>query len=144
MEPSEEVTGPLVINEFKFLRELCKGVSPIDRRIRFIGIVNHDGKLLTGLKEEGAAIPMSDARSRGTHESFFVLSSLIEGIKDINSCSADNRTLQISITEFNSTMLIVIPLNCQQIPVHLFRITELKRRVPIHNTRWYRPMIFTM
>ncbi len=101
----------MVINEFKFLHELCKSISPIDRRIRFVGIVNHDGKLLTGLKE--ATIPMSDARSRGTHESFFVLSSLIEGIKDINSCSAENRTLQISITEFNSTMLIVIPLNCQ-------------------------------
>ena len=101
----------MVINEFKFLRELCKSISPIDRRIRFVGIVNHDGKLLTGLKE--ATIPMSDARSRGTHESFFVLSSLIEGIKDINSCSTDNKTLQISITEFNSTMLIVIPLNCQ-------------------------------
>jgi hypothetical protein len=101
----------MVKNEFKFLRELCRSISPIDRRIRFVGIVNHDGKLLTGLKE--ATIPMSDTRSRGTHESFFVLSSLIEGIKDINSCSAENRTLQISITEFNSTMLIVIPLNCQ-------------------------------
>ena len=42
----------MVINEFKFLRELCKSISPIDRRIRFVGIVNHDGKLLTGLKEE--------------------------------------------------------------------------------------------
>ena len=53
----------MVINELKFLRELCKSILPIDRRIRFVGIVNHDGKLLTGLKEEEATIPMSDACS---------------------------------------------------------------------------------
>jgi hypothetical protein len=46
----------MVINELKFLRELCKSISPIDRLIRFVGIVNHDGKLLTGLKEEAETL----------------------------------------------------------------------------------------
>jgi|RhiMetdeSRZDD1v2_1073273.scaffolds.fasta_scaffold13065_8 hypothetical protein len=98
-----------ILEEREFLLDLCYGVLSVDKSIRFVGVIDVNGKLLAGKYRSNLQRPLITT----SHTSDFSQNSFYSGYLALTikkKFESDLGDLHFQLTEFEKVKLLTIPL----------------------------------
>jgi len=99
----------IALEESEFFTELCQLALSIDRNVRFAGVVDNNGRLLTGKYRNDIKSPLfnSTARSDVTNNLFY---ASYRSVALTRTFETSLGSLKYQLSEFDDVKLLTVPL----------------------------------
>ena len=97
------------MEEYEFFTELCQLALSVDRNVRFAGVVDNNGKLLTGKYRKDIKSPLfkSTAKTDVTNNLFY---ASYRSVALTRMFETSLGSLKYQLSEFDDVKLLTVPL----------------------------------
>lgn len=98
-----------VLEEYEFFAELCQLALSTDRNVRFAGVVDDRGKLLTGKYRKDIKRPLFESSARTDVETNMFYASY-QSVSINKTFESSLGPLKYQLSEFDDVKLLTVPL----------------------------------
>jgi hypothetical protein len=101
------------VEEYDFFSELCSVALATDKKVRFAGVMDNEGKLITGKYRNDIRSPMFQSSSAPDEKSNLFYASY-RSIMQARSFEPHLGQLKYQLSEFQNVRLVTVPLTVRQ------------------------------